>query len=172
MECLISNKATEPWSTRHSRSTQRTSRGWTLLRSLTGEHISSVVLMYCHYKWSGSCSSNSQKLVRTCRLCFRTTTTTPLEMKKSLRLAVSFGFWIAPGGLSSASVGVWTPAVSISLPTRQWRPRRRKCFPHVGETGSLARGLRESRSEIKNKNKGSGKMENKYQETTEKRGRF
>lgn len=70
---------------------------------------------------------------------------------------------------SSASVGVWTPAVSLSLPTPEWRPQRKKCFPRAGETGSLARGLSESRSEIKNKNKGSGKLENKYQE---KRGRF
>lgn len=37
----------------------------------------------------------------TMRLCFRTTTTTPHEMKKSLQLAVLFGFWIAPGGLFS-----------------------------------------------------------------------
>lgn len=43
---------------------------WTLLQSLTGEHISSVVLMYCHSKGSNPFSSNSHKIKCTVRLRF------------------------------------------------------------------------------------------------------
>lgn len=44
---------------------------WTLSRSLTGEHISSVVLIYCHSNGSITFPANSHKIKSTARFAFQ-----------------------------------------------------------------------------------------------------
>lgn len=135
----------EPWTTSHSRSI--------LHRGRTGHYYSpwqastSPLSYWCTVTPKGATLSHPIH-TRSSVLCVCVSTP---EMKKSFR----FGgyIWLLMRSLrivqSSASVGVWTPAVSISLPTQWWRLWWKKMLSMRGRTESLAGGLRESRSEIK-----------------------
>lgn len=60
------------WTIDHFEQPLRTAQrqDWTLLQSLTGKHISSVVLIYCHSNGSITFPTNSHKIKSTVALCF------------------------------------------------------------------------------------------------------